>query len=666
MDVIKSNYSEVRDEFISLVSTCEFYAVDAEMTGINKGNKRPTCNSTTSDVFHSAKEDACTYTAFQLGICLFHRVDSSETNSGKNRSFALAPNYIVRPYNFWLHNGSNNDIVLNQSAVEFLLKHNMDFQYWLINCIPYFQRDAAEKKWTDIVFPNPPKCNALSRNDIKCINEMYTEIIEWYDGKTLSKKKKKKRCDECTFTVNFINSRCEAVLHFCLFKSTPQSLWYLYPTKGPFSPTSDRPSNTVTGTENVINNSVCLESIAEEYIGASLNINPNLFFASMEKEVLSEEIVLKFCRLGEKGSDPEVALEEVEKKKKKMKERKALDSLGFFPFFDALVASKKPHLGHNYYSDLLFMFDHHHRDLPNSLQEFKSHVSECFPLVYDTKILAEMMPITIDTSLEPLYMNLEEMVKSLNCTSPSHSSPSDNFISFPEGYEFGSATAHQGAYDAFMTGMVFLYFHQLYTHRYVSYFSNLISCYGVRYWFSLVSGEHDPLHYKCIGYTCSIMCNKNHVSEVRGGNLDEHDFRRKIKTLLLKEAIFNKDDKKNKMSTLNYIVNVTTDTLEVREPVDGDTFAEVVKWAVVVKGPSPAYIQELTTTESRTTLSPKRVLLLDYPKLDLSDVLEDVIRDSAIDLLGEDGSRWGVQLRLESFIGGDYRTDKWESPVNEV
>ncbi|XP_026684836.1 pre-piRNA 3'-exonuclease trimmer [Diaphorina citri] len=62
--------------------------------------------------------------------------------------------------------------------------------------------------------------------------------------------------------------------------------------------------------------------------------------------------------------------------------------LGFSQVFQLLVEHKKPLIGHNLLTDLLFMYKQFHQPLPSSLKRFKTEISRLFPCVYDTKFIS--------------------------------------------------------------------------------------------------------------------------------------------------------------------------------------------------------------------------------------------------------------------------------------
>lgn len=63
----------------------------------------------------------------------------------------------------------------------------------------------------------------------------------------------------------------------------------------------------------------------------------------------------------------------------------AMKILGFTKVFRAMVASKKPIIGHNCLTDFMFLFDKCYKALPKDLKTFKCELHELFPIIFDTK-----------------------------------------------------------------------------------------------------------------------------------------------------------------------------------------------------------------------------------------------------------------------------------------
>jgi hypothetical protein len=167
--------------------------------------------------------------------------------------------------------------------------------------------------------------------------------------------------------------------------------------------------------------------------------NPNFYYVVAENPKNWREKTITVHRATkEEGA----AFREAQDKKK----RDEFDRiLGFSKVWKELINFKKPVIGHNLYLDLLFSFEHYHGNNPFTFGRFKENVNECWPNLYDTKVLSSEFgreDIGSKMNLEELYTKLQEITQIS--------------VSVGKGftdYASGSAdTFHDAGYDAFVTG----------------------------------------------------------------------------------------------------------------------------------------------------------------------------------------------------------------------
>ncbi|KAG8341151.1 hypothetical protein TRVL_08018 [Trypanosoma vivax] len=140
MQVTRDNFPAVFPKFVELLQTCDFYAIDEEMTGINVADKPESITDTPEETYRAKREAASRYSIIQVGICLFHKDDDTNCGSAKKAS------YTARPFNFILfpthvegmtNTGLSQDVVLSASSLAFLRRHGMDFQSWVYRGLAY-------------------------------------------------------------------------------------------------------------------------------------------------------------------------------------------------------------------------------------------------------------------------------------------------------------------------------------------------------------------------------------------------------------------------------------------------------------------------------------------------------------------------------------------------
>ena len=550
MNVTIQNYKLVRDEFISQCETCEFYAIDQEMTGINgtgiHRDARQPFGSLPTAHFPSSRSAAMSYCAFQIGVCLYHKLPNGVSAEEAMGDEATAPQqparYTARPYNFWLRplasdlcNAGNNNgdgVLLNMSGVDFLLSNSMDFQFWLKNGMPYCTPADADKirsKLTGMSMPN--------------ICEMYPDTAQWvFDS--LTSIRNWASSNEGDVPASLILSVPQAptgvnpngllALHHILFAGASEvsrtALEQADVIKGnelhpfmqkalmPTTVSANSNDSSVTCEVDVPNGGLpdTIRGILE-LVPFFLNIKDVFLCASprLDAPVANQWRLPKEISMTRFSSKAEFDANEASHHE--VISEKVRDATGFLPFFEALIACGKPQVGHNYSSDLMFLINQNHlTPLPETLDEFTSVISKIFPQIYDTKMLSENMPEAVsNTSLAALYNSLcARMVQrfgpnsstllrnggnsgessasaALQLTLPVGFESYSSLVGSVNGGESGSsAVAHQGAYDAFMTGVIYLQLQLLYGHAsFVRPLRGWIAMFGCSYGYSVESQE---------------------------------------------------------------------------------------------------------------------------------------------------------------------------------
>lgn len=401
MEVNRYNAPLILDEFRRLVDECEFYAVDQEMTGISCPGVREDYGMDLGEAYTYKRNAATRYTAFQFGVAFFTPTAAVEGSVGGGVAV-----YRVRPFNFLLlKSEKDGEVVLSTDAVQFLISNHMNFQSWLATGMNYAtssKEDAERRK----LFPSDT-WEDIGEDDRKWVTAMEARIVAWYASEELSQK-------PLELTEPHLHSNVDVALHYRLL-AHKDSLWIsVHPAFDSGMPSWDRKKTVITKLSS--------------------------------RTAAQAETAREHARRGKILSD----------------------RIGFRSFWNALTNSKKPQIGHNYSSDLMFMLNQHDAVLSPSYREFKATVHALFPCVYDTKTLALLFPSAggvnavspsafapfKNTALEPLFKeSLQRWEKEFA-------------FEFPLGFEAyhprmvssgaaGGAVAHQGAYDAYMTGVVY-------------------------------------------------------------------------------------------------------------------------------------------------------------------------------------------------------------------
>ncbi|KAJ3306804.1 hypothetical protein HDV03_003841 [Kappamyces sp. JEL0829] len=136
--------------------------------------------------------------------------------------------------------------------------------------------------------------------------------------------------------------------------------------------------------------------------------------------------------------------------------RESLHELvGFRRVIDAIVEAKVPLVGHNLMHDLCFIYHNFYRFLPEDFDDFKQQVHENFPLIFDTKLIAQHLP-----DIQPYIKNtvLSEMAEVFQKEPFQH--PKIVFGRENELYsDQRNQIYHEAGYDAYVTGLSLLRIH---------------------------------------------------------------------------------------------------------------------------------------------------------------------------------------------------------------
>lgn len=440
MNVTKENLGEVAAEIEALLPTVSFVAIDEEMTGISVEGQKEQIQDWPARRYSKMRTVASRYNIIQVGVCLFH-----ETESGGG--------YVARPYNFYLFPDAGT-ITMEGSSINFLRTHNMDFNKWIYEGVPYLTSDGLKKVYSSL-FPEEKKTDSggkekqlvLTReSDIALTNSALAKIREWlYD---------ESRKDETELEVLTTNAFIRKFMYEAVAKEFPELVTESRPVPGP------RPSSTF--------------------------------------------VVL---RLDEAQKAEHAARIRAEK------EQEYTQRAGFSRVFKALCTAKKPLIGHNCMYDMLFLMSHLNGPLPKSYETFRETFLNYFPLVLDTKLLVSREPFKFkpqakiengqpppapeprfgSTALGEIFAVFQEEV-----TAAKEAGRPVVDVSFApsfDRYANDVSAAHEAAYDAYMTGFAFAQMaKEALKPEAVIVLGNRLPMFRGLFEFSLAGGSESKLH----------------------------------------------------------------------------------------------------------------------------------------------------------------------------
>ena len=128
--------------------------------------------------------------------------------------------------------------------------------------------------------------------------------------------------------------------------------------------------------------------------------------------------------------------------------------MGFALIVKAMIEAKKPLIGHNCMYDWIYVYNQFVGKLPDTYLEFAKEWHACFPNTFDTKVLAFNSKSFFQTGLGNLYEKVTNDEK-FKHNIKNQFDILNNFSNY-EGQALLSHY-HEAAYDAHMTGVVFMH-----------------------------------------------------------------------------------------------------------------------------------------------------------------------------------------------------------------
>eukprot|EP00796_Vickermania_ingenoplastis_P006549 gene6549-4722_t len=405
MQVNKAIFPATFPHFEDLLKSCDFYAFDAEMTGITLPDVTENATFAPERSYDVKRQVAARYGVIQVGICLFHKDASPHGSPVK---------YVARPFNFILFPDQTDnqraiihharEIAMSPSAIAFLRRNHMDFQSWIYDGISYCD-EAQEKK-----------------------------LREWMAAEKAAKEKQSPPSNLMELSSEDTKWVAEALTKAEALQSIVEALKEKRPT-------------AVTDKEAVLSSPP--SKLAEQKLRAQIQ----------ERAANVELHCSKFGPARLKILAPEA--KKMQEQKNLLVHRRALyDILGFRLVFEALVNSKKTCVGHNCLADILFLMASLDNPLPVDLIDGKNRMRRLFPKIYDTKYLSTRSPLCCGEPLESNYLGgLFERYGLVSDTVQVElplGFQSYDSISLVSGRKGQKNLAHEAGYDALMTGAVFL------------------------------------------------------------------------------------------------------------------------------------------------------------------------------------------------------------------
>eukprot|EP00037_Helgoeca_nana_P036341 m.10988 g.10988 ORF g.10988 m.10988 type:complete len:605 (-) comp7208_c0_seq1:1645-3459(-) len=305
-----------------------------------------------------------------------------------------------RPYNFFTFpaDEGSSDVTLSASAVHFLARNKMDFQTWLAEGSPYVTATRAEALRKKIMAPAPPKRggNKIELTwdaDKTFITEAFVGFDKWVE----------ELGDDASGESEYVFPPCNAWLRRVVYQEIEERV----------------EAQSLEGIETESRSVDGAQTVAAVFVDAEAKIARDL-------KIVAE------------------------------RQAKFDKAVGVTRAFNAVVAAKKPLIGHNLLFDLLFMLNSFDDALPTTYNAFAKRVEELFPVIFDTKMLASTGSLA--PSRAPGSMKLDNTVLGNLYGSLSKDGKLDH-VSLSDDELFAhysvGGSYHEAGWDAHCTGAVF-------------------------------------------------------------------------------------------------------------------------------------------------------------------------------------------------------------------
>ncbi|KAL6059436.1 poly(A)-specific ribonuclease PNLDC1 isoform X2 [Balamuthia mandrillaris] len=436
MEVTKENFKQALPEVVAAIRECDFVALDTEFTGLSLSKSLDTSViDTKEEQYQKLKQTAENFVVTQYGLSTFRYSSEEKRFVAKTWNFYIFP----RPFEY-----VDRRFRCQASSLEFLSCHGFDFNKWIHGGVPFLRSAVADKLKPRLL------------EQIQKMEERNQQRREEREAARSGLQPSNTASNSVVLTserdITFRNGIVEQIEEW-LKQGHDQPL--------------------ILTASNSFLRRVVYELIANNY--------PDLFVASLKSEEGSpqqwDKLQVTFV------SEEERLLKEEQQIRELIDKHET--AVGFTTVIRAIIEAAKPIVGHNLLLDLLYTYDLFIDGLPSDLATFKKELHKLFPVILDTKHLANVHPkftsspasassSTTSTLRQEaggmLFLStaLGDLFEATLKKKPGEEDEGSVEVVHEEGftrYAFAAASseggeeqhfAHEAGYDAFMTGAVFV------------------------------------------------------------------------------------------------------------------------------------------------------------------------------------------------------------------
>ncbi|KAI8823869.1 ribonuclease H-like domain-containing protein [Chytriomyces cf. hyalinus JEL632] len=181
MDVTKKTFKETLPKVQAAISSCDFIAIDTELTGLHKTAAESASFADTPQLrYDKLRSSSQNFAVIQFGVSTF-------------TWDATVKKYVSRSFNFPIFPsagrallGLDRRFLVESSAVDFLLQNNFDFNETFQNGIPYVRYDEESAARIKINGVEAPSSNIMTieDKDREYVETAMSDVQEWLQNST--------------------------------------------------------------------------------------------------------------------------------------------------------------------------------------------------------------------------------------------------------------------------------------------------------------------------------------------------------------------------------------------------------------------------------------------------------------------------------------------------
>ncbi|KAH9318472.1 hypothetical protein KI387_020241 [Taxus chinensis] len=437
-NVTRTNFKPAVEGLGGLIRDADFIAIDLEMSGLTSAPWRDSFEFDTLGVRYSKlKDSANNFAVLQFGVCPF-RWDSANA-----RFLAYPHNFYIFPRNEFPANIPSFDFRCQTTSIEFLAKHNFDFNVCIYEGISYLSKqqeaevrcklglkDVDENKsvYSERSMNHVKETPLTSIADVLFFERMKIKFGQWRDDILRDRNSKQHATVDGSADCNM--QGCESEVSF--YKR--------------------RPSLMLEGLNS--HQSILVQQVLRRHFKDTIYIETIDRSAAIKKQVVfmhSEE-------------DRELLMKELDEDRRMTLESEVEQAIGFRYVIDLIASAGKLIVGHNCLLDFAHIHSKFIAQMPETMVEFATSLHKHFPHIIDTKYLLKTEPTlqnVMKNKSTSLSFAFTHLCGQIACTSEALNKSINSIVKVVIPSELQrytdahSSAKHEAGYDAYMTGCIF-------------------------------------------------------------------------------------------------------------------------------------------------------------------------------------------------------------------